>query len=176
MARAPEDEGDDLDSDPERDSARAARGARTRTPMPLTIGLLLLALAVVAWVQGWRTARARHESLQPARGAWIEADAAEAAVVPAAARFAVVELADPPPARLALYRWMPSRTLVRWIETPSGSASRWLVVPLTGLEAGEYAVCAVDAEASAGPREMDLPAERLDVRARFRVDAPPERP
>lgn len=143
-----------------------------KTPrVPLPWALLLLALAVVAWVQGLRAASVRQERLLPARAsAGAVAPGDSVAVLPAGLRFAVVELPEPTPVRLALYQWMPSRTLVRWIEPIGGAhGERFLVVPLEGLQAGDYAVCVVDPSASAGPREMDRPAEELDVIARLRI-------
>src|SRR5690606_39135903 len=115
----------------------------------------------------------RHERLQPARasrGSIAPGDSV--AVLAPGLRFALVELGDAVPERVALYQWLPSRTLVRWVESPSEArADEFLVIPLEGLQPGDYAVCAVDAAATARPREMDLPPEDLVVIARMRVTA-----
>ena len=142
-----------------------------RVRVPLGVALLLFALALVAWIQGLRTASVRQERLLPARAsAGTIAPGDSVAVLAAGLRFAVVELPTPTPERLGLFQWMPSRTLVRWIESTALPAQApYLVIPLEGLQAGDYAVCAVDRDALAGPREMDRPAEELQVIARLRV-------
>lgn len=138
------------------------------------IASLLLALAAVAWIQGLRAASVRQDRLQPARAsAGLVAPGDSVAVLPPGLRFALVELPAPVPARLGLYQWMPARSLVRWIEPmPAPARERFLVIPLEGLQPGDYAVCAVAPDASAGPREMDLPGEQLEVVARLRVPRP----
>lgn len=145
-----------------------------RAHTPWAIALLLFALAVVAWIQGLRAASVRQDRLQPARAsAGVVAPDDSVAVLPPDLRFAVVELPTPVPARLGLYQWMPARTLVRWIETmPAPAPERFLVIPLEGLQPGDYAVCVVAPDASAGPREMDLPGQQLEVISRLRVSGP----
>lgn len=132
--------------------------------------LVLVALAAAAWIQGLRMAADRSERLRPVRVAPLVLDADGTATVSTAARFATVDLGDDPPPRLGLYQILPARPLVRWIEDAGADRPyRQLVVPLEGLPPGTYALCAVDAAATAGPVEMDRPEEELVEVGRFRV-------
>ena len=131
-------------------------------PWPLL--LILVVLALVAWIQGLRAASDRHARLQPERATALVTDGA---IVVAEDRFVVVDLGEAPPSRVALYQLLPSRPLIRWIEPAGAATRRHLVVPLDGLVPGDFAVCAVDPSATAGPTEMDHPADELDVHLRF---------
>jgi hypothetical protein len=81
----------------------------------------------------------------------------------------LVDLAGTNPARVGLYQYYPARTLIRWIEAEHGEG-RWLAIPLAGLVSGEYWITSAPADAAAGPREMDLPAEQLDRIGAFRLE------
>ena len=139
-------------------------------PAPL-LGLLLALVAVFA-LQGWRVAADRHQTLQPRRAAAVLTlgdGRSEAQVERETGAFLLVEPGTSPPPRLGLYELLAERPLVRWIEEPRSRSRQTLIVPLRGLQPGHFALCAVDSQASAGPREMDQPAEQLDVRARFEL-------
>jgi hypothetical protein len=148
-----------------------------RIRVPLSVVLVLLVVAAVGRIQGLRAASVRHARLQPARASTgTLAPGDSVAVLAHGLRFAVVALGDPPPARVALLQWMPARTLVRWIEEPvRDAATPQLVIPLEGLQPGDYAVCVAADAFAAGPREMDRPPDDLDVITRFRVPSPPAR-
>ena len=139
-------------------------------PVPWPVIVILVGLALVAWVQGLRSAAERSAQLQPRRVVTIVPSAAATDSVHADAAFVNVDLGRFPPPRVGLYQILPARPLVRWIEPADvDPARRWLVVPLGGLPPGTYAVCAVDPDADAGPVEMDRPLEELDELGRFRV-------
>lgn len=145
-----------------------------RVELPLTVlVLLVLALGVVA-AQGWRMARDRFERLQPSRAAlWLDASAGEQAFdVSSGPRFLVADLGDAAAeARVGLYQVFPERTLVRWIEPAPPARGHWLVIPLEGLQTGDYLLARAPAGVVAAPREMDRPAEELAVIGRFRLDS-----
>lgn len=143
-------------------------------PVPWPLLLALVGLALIAWVQGLRIAAERSDALQPRRIATVQPRPDARDDVRSDAGFVNVDLGRFPPERVGLYQILPARPLVRWIEPADRDPSRrWLVVPLGGLPAGTYAVCAVDPDADAGPVEMDRPLEELVEIGRFRVvDAP----
>lgn len=139
-------------------------------PVPWPLLLILVGLTAAAWIQGLRAAAQRHETLQPARSAMLPhaPDPLESE-----RGFVTFDLGEAPPPRVALYQILPERPLIRWIEAAGAPTRRWLTIPLRGLPAGIYAVCAVDPSAEAGPVEMDRPTEELRELGRFEVTARP---
>jgi hypothetical protein len=148
-------------------------GRRVEIPLAV-LGLLVLALLVLT-TQGLRMARDRHARLLPSRATlWLTAEPRERVFdLAGRPRFLVVDLGEEAAQtpRVGLYQSFPERTLVRWIEPVSASPSRWLVIPLEGLQAGEYLLTREATDAAARPREMDLPAEQPAVIGRFRLDS-----
>lgn len=145
--------------------------AGPRIPWPIVVGLV--GLCAIGWVQGLRTAALRSESLEPGRAGVLlplQGDPGEEITeISATERFLLLDTEATGAGRLALYEWLPGRPLLRWLEDASSPRPRWVVIPLEGLEDSEFAVCEAIHDAAVGPREMDLPAERLDVVARFRL-------
>lgn len=143
-------------------------------PVPWPLLVALVGLALVAWIQGLRLAAERSDALQPRRIATVQPHPDARDSVRTGAHFVNVDLGRFPPERVGLVQILPARPLVRWIEPVERDPSRrWLVIPLGGLPAGIYALCAVDPDATAGPVEMDRPLEELVEIGRFRVvDAP----
>ena len=139
-------------------------------PVPWPLLLILVGLTAAAWIQGLRAAAQRHETLQPAGSVMLPADTGP---VGPERRFVTFDLGAAPPPRVALYQILPERPLIRWIEAAEAPPRRWLTIPLRGLPAGVYAVCAVDPSAEAGPVEMDSPTEDLRELGRFEVGARP---
>jgi hypothetical protein len=140
--------------------------------IPVVVAALLVVALAVASVQGVRMARDRFQRLQPSRVTlWLApAEGERTLELTPGVRFLVADLAEYAPARrIGLYQAFPERTLVRWIEPADHQGRRWLVVPLEGLDAGDYLLTEAPADAAAQPREMDLPTEELAVIGRFRL-------
>jgi hypothetical protein len=73
-----------------------------------------------------------------------------------------------PAARLALRQVFPERQLLRWLE-PQAASARSVILPLEGLDAGEYWLVIADPKAHAAPEEMDRPVQETAVLARLRL-------
>lgn len=135
------------------------------------ICLTLAALTLLAYLNGLRAARDRHRMLLPSRaGAIVELPRANALEIEAEGRSQIL-LALPPTAvtaRLALYQTFPERRLLRWMET-AGESKEHLVLPLGGLDPGEYELTVVEADDRAGPQEMDQPVRELPILLRLRL-------
>lgn len=133
--------------------------------------LVLATLALLAYVNGLRAARDRHHMLLPSRAGEVirlprpdplEVDAAQTN------QLLLALPADALAARLALYQIFPERRLLRWMEMP-GEREPTLVLPLRGLDPGDYRLMMVDAEDQAAPQEMDQPVQDLPVLLAFRL-------
>ncbi len=125
----------------------------------------LLAFAAIGWIQGLRAAADRQGLLEPGPAAVLPVGRPAPVRLPAGMRFAVIE--TPGGGRIALYRWLPGRPVLRWLEPAADRPRPAVAIPLRGLESGEYAVCEADSGLRAGPSEMDRPARELRVLARF---------
>lgn len=135
--------------------------------------LVLALLAGLAWWNGLRAARDRHEMLQPRRvQAPIVLPHAELLSL-AAARDEALLLALPTDGShrpLVLHQVFPERRLLRWLEAGDASGSH-LYLPLRGLDPGEYWLSESEAGAAAAPVEMDRPVERLQTLLKFELVA-----
>jgi hypothetical protein len=141
-----------------------------RIDLPAPIFFAWLVLTVVLMVQGTRLAQDRQETLEPRRVAVLAEDPETApegghALSLHPGQGFLVHRGDPP-GRLALYQVLPERRLLRWIED-EGHNQGPLLIPLTGLGPGDYAVADAPARSGAASHEMDRPEESLPVRARF---------
>jgi hypothetical protein len=134
--------------------------------MPLYVALVIAAALGLALVRGTLLARQRQADLQPARVAAAVALTPEqvaSAPVDAEARFLLLQVRGADHRRLALHQVFPQRRLVRWIE-PREAAGDLVLLPLTGLRDGTYAVSVALPGEQAGPVEMDAnPALREEL-------------
>ncbi len=139
-----------------------ARVSRIELPVPILFAWMILTLILMG--QGLRLAADRQEGFEPSRpatlqpGTLLEVDADARQIV----------FLNPTTDRLAIYQELPERHLMRWIET-GDARSAVLLIPLEGLDGGNYLVCTAPGTPDALAREMDRPTETLDVRARFRI-------
>ena len=138
------------------------RVSRIELPLPILFAWMILTLILMG--QGLRLASDRQDSFEPSRPTTLQSG------VPLDVDPDIREIVfvDPPADRLAIYQELPQRRLLRWIETEDPHRSV-LLIPLQGLDPGSYLVCAASVTSDTHTREMDRPAETLDVRARFRI-------
>ena len=139
--------------------------SRIELPAPILFAWMVLTLVLMG--QGLRLASERQQGFEPSRPATLETGVR----LDVAAGTGDVAYLDPPTDRLAIYQELPERRLLRWIETEA-PRSTVLLIPLEGLDPGDYLVCTAPGASAARAREMDRPTEALDVRARFRILPP----
>ncbi len=138
------------------------RVSRIELPVPILFAWMILTLILMG--QGLRLASDRQAGFEPSRPPTLQTDA----LLDVAADTREIVFLDPPTERLAIYQELPERHLMRWIEIKDARGSV-LLIPLEGLDPGNYLVCAAPEAPDARSQEMDRPAETLDVRARFRI-------
>ena len=137
------------------------RVSRIELPVPILFAWMILTLVLMG--QGYRLASDRQEGFEPSRPATLQAGTP----LDVDADTREIVFLDPRADRLAIYQELPERRLMRWIEIQDARSSV-LLIPLEGLDPGTYLVCAAPVSSGSHTREMDRPAEALDVRARFR--------
>lgn len=143
-----------------------------RIDLPAPVFFAWLVLTVVLMVQGMRLAQDRQSGLEPQRLPVL----ADVTGSPSAsdhplslhAGHGFVAYTGERPGRLALYQVLPERRLLRWVED-EGAGRGALLIPITGLGAGEYELADAPERSGAAAQEMDRPDETVPVRARFTV-------
>lgn len=143
-----------------------------RIDLPAPVFFAWLVLTVVLMVQGVRLAEDRQTGLEPRRLP-VLADVSGGSVdgshpLSLHAGHGFIAYTGERPGRLALYQVLPERRLLRWIED-EGRNQGALLVPITGLGAGDYELADAPERSGAAAQEMDRPDETVPVRARFTV-------
>ncbi len=143
-----------------------------RIGLPFYFLLLLLLALSLNLVRGFDLARRHHRQLVPQRVDTVldlRSSAASELTVDSRQRYLLVRLPEDQKGPMALREILPERTLLRWQEKASGDGD-WLVVPLTGLQKGEFGLCRSSPE---GTESVQL-EERLDNESnwlgRFRIE------
>jgi len=136
-----------------------------RIGLPLYFLLLLLTALGLNLVRGFELARQHQRQLVPRRVDRVldlQSGVDSTLTVDSQQGYLLVLLPEAQEGALALREILPSRTLLRWREKVAGNGN-WLVVPLTGLQEGEFGLCwsAID-----GAKSVQL-EEQLDTEQRW---------
>jgi hypothetical protein len=143
-----------------------------RIDLPAPVFFAWLVLTVVLMVQGMRLAQDRQSDLEPRRLPVLVDASGEAPEtghpLSLHAGHGFIAYTGERSGRLALYQVLPERRLLRWIED-EGRNQGALLIPITGLGAGDYELADAPESSGAATQEMDRPRETVPVRARFTV-------